>query len=93
MRIKIKFLGFLAQKIGERIEMNIGDDAELGTVVADIFKKYGLGHFEPNSPAAKARATPGFLRVFLNGKDTPFDQKLKEGDEIIILPPLVGGKM
>jgi len=93
MRIKIKFLGFLAQKIGERIEMNIGEEAKLGDVVAEVFRKYGLGHFEPNSPSAKTRATPGFLRVFLNGKDRPFDQKLEEGDEILILPPLVGGKL
>lgn len=91
MRIKIKFFGFLAQRISRQIKMNVEEEAKLGEVIAEVFSKYGLGSFNPDSPTAKAKVTPGLLRVFLNGKESSFDHELKEDDEILILPPLVGG--
>lgn len=71
--------------------MNVEEEAKLGEVIAQVFNKYGLGHFDPDSPSAQAKVTPGLLRVFLNGKESSFNRKLKEDDEILILPPLVGG--
>ena len=73
--------------------MNVEEEAKLGEVVAQVFSKYGLGRFDPDSPSARAKMTPGSLRVFLNGKESSFDRKLKEDDEILILPPLVGGSL
>ncbi len=91
MRIKIRFFGFLGVRIGKEVEMNLENELKLGDAIAKIFREYGLGDFDPKSHSAKARVTPGFLRVFLNGKEESFDSKLKNGDEILIFPPLVGG--
>jgi len=91
MKVKIRFFGFLAVKVGKQVLMNTKEGTELGKMVVKVFKEYGLGRFDPESPSAKARVTPGFLRVFLNGKEESFDYQLKEGDEIMIFPPLVGG--
>ena len=93
MKIKIRFFGFLVSKIGKQIQISVQEKTTLGEVVAEIFRKYNLGHLDPKSPSARTRVTPGFLRVFLNGKETQFDCELKEGDEIQVFPPLVGGKV
>ena len=91
MKVKIRFFGFLAVKVGKQVLMNTKEGTELGKMIARVFKEYDLGRFDPKSSSAKARVTPGFLRIFLNGKEESFDHRLKEGDEIMIFPPLVGG--
>jgi molybdopterin converting factor small subunit len=37
------------------------------------------------------KINPGYLKILLNGKEQGFDLKVKDGDEITILPPLIGG--
>jgi molybdopterin converting factor small subunit len=89
MRIKLRAIGFIAAKIGSNPHINIKEGSTLGEAVSLIFKKYNLGGVNPTPDGLKIN--PGYLKILLNGKEQGFDLKVKDGDEITILPPLIGG--
>lgn len=81
--------------IGEReIEIDVPDNSSLSDLIAVIVERWGNGIsevlLEPGSKKIKAH-----LRLMVNGQDISFlkglDTKLRDGDEVMIFPPVSGG--
>jgi len=89
MKVKLRAIGFIAAKIGSKSSIDVSKGSTLGQVVSLAFKKYGLGEVNPTSSGLKIN--PGYMRILLNGKEQGFEVKVKDGDEVTLLPPLVGG--
>jgi len=89
MRIKLRAIGFVAATIGSDSYIDVKEGSTLGEVVSLVFKKYNLGGV--NLTPGGLKINPGYLKILLNGKEQGFDVKVKNGDEITILPPLIGG--
>jgi len=89
MRVKLRAVGFIASKIGPETSIDARRGSTLGQVVSLIFKKYDLGEVNPTPGGLKMN--PGYMRILLNGKELGFDVKVKDGDEVTLLPPFVGG--
>ncbi len=89
MRVRIKYLLWLGEKVGVREEI-ISIDKEETTVEEiinhivvkyPILKKYLSKIFEPDNP---------FI-VLVNGKPCGENSIVRDGDTITILPPVSGG--
>jgi len=89
LKVKIKFLGYLALKIGTELFLDVEEKTTLGEIVAHILQEHDLSQAELR--AESLRVSPGHLRVLLNGREQSFNTILQEGDEVVFLPPLVGG--
>ncbi len=86
MQIRVRFVGFLARKIGREIVVNLEEEATFANAVKKISEIYGFGPIDINKGN-----DPDYLIVLLNGRSQKPDVKLKEGDEIVFLPPIAGG--
>jgi molybdopterin converting factor small subunit len=89
MRVRLRAIGFVAATIGSDSYIDAKGGSTLGEVVTLIFKKYNLG--DANLTPSGFKINPSYLKILLNGKEQGFDVKVKDGDEITILPPLIGG--
>ena len=89
MKITVRLFGFLALKHGGQIDIDFKDDQSWGETVKYIFHTLNLGHVAIHE--GKPIATPGYLLIFLNGKERIPETRLKEGDRVSIYPPVVGG--
>lgn len=85
--VKVRLVGSLARKLGREAEAEVPDGATLGTAVQEIFRRFGLGEVNLSSRSS----THGFLTILLNGRNQGFDTSVKDGDQIALIPPLVGG--
>ncbi|MFC1838323.1 MoaD/ThiS family protein [Thermodesulfobacteriota bacterium] len=81
--------------IGEReVGIEVPDNSSLSGLITEIVNRWGNGIsevlFEPESKKIKAH-----LRLMVNGQDISFldglDTRLKDGDEVMIFPPVSGG--
>lgn len=82
MRVKARFKGYLARKIGEEIYLEFKDQVTLSEAVDSILKAGGL---------EKRGSILNSYRIFLNGKMAKMDTPLRDGDEIAFLPIIAGG--
>jgi len=89
MKVKIRFLGYLALKIGTELFLEVEEKITLGEVAARVLEEHDLSQAELR--AESLRVSPGHLRILLNGREQSFNTLLQEGDEVVFLPPLVGG--
>ena len=89
MKVKIRFLGYLTLKIGTELFLDVEEKTTLGEVTARVLQEHGLSQAELH--AESLRIGPGRLRILLNGREQSFNTILQEGDEVVFLPPLVGG--
>jgi hypothetical protein len=89
MKVLVRLYGFLALKHGGQIDIDLKDGLSWGETVEHIFQTLHLGHI--TICEGKPIATPGYLLIFLNGKERIPEILLKEGDIISIYPPVVGG--
>lgn len=87
MRVKVRLVGHLARRLGRELEAEVTDGATLGGAVEEIFRKYGLGEIDVHSRGS----AHGMVTVLLNGRNQGFDAPVREGDQIALIPPLVGG--
>ena len=87
MKIRVRFFGPLALRVGREIEVELPDNVSQADAVEQIFKKLELGQVDIREKGASS----GFIKIFVNGK--AFDPKVsvKDGDEIIFYPPITGG--
>jgi len=81
MKVKIKLYGRYKNKTGkEEIELEIQEGDTIGDVFDILIKK---------NPALKK--DKNFIMVSLNNIYSTLETKIKKGDVITILPPIVGG--
>jgi hypothetical protein len=89
MKVLVRLYGFLALKHGGQIDMDLQEGLSWGETVKYLFQTLNLGHITIRK--GKPIATPGYLLIFLNGKERIPEILLKKGDIISIYPPVVGG--
>ena len=89
MKTKLRFFGTLALTYGSEIELELKEGITWGEAVNYIFEKYGLGKISYKK--GTSLMAPGYLLLYLNGREHPPESLINEGDEIIITHPLVGG--
>lgn len=89
MKVVVQLYGFLALKHGGQIDIDLKEGQSWGETIKQIFHTLNLGHITIRE--GKPVATPGYLLIFLNGKERVPETLLKEGDVISLYPPVVGG--
>ncbi len=89
MKVRLRFFGMLAFMHGAEQEIELEDGSTWGEAVDVISSKFRLGRiaYTRGSPIT----APGYLLVFLNGKEQLPEAPVHEGDEILISHPLTGG--
>ncbi|MBU7024387.1 MAG: MoaD/ThiS family protein [Theionarchaea archaeon] len=76
MYIHVKYFGVLRQRTGKKEEYVEREVETVGDVIQSLRNDYGL--------------EPGFL-VAINRKIVSSTERLSEGDEVAVFPPVVGG--
>jgi molybdopterin converting factor small subunit len=89
MKVTVQLYGFMALRHGGQIDVDIEEGLTWGETVKYIFRTLSLGHIVIHEK--KPIAAPGYLLIFLNGKERVPEIRLKDGDKISIYPPVVGG--
>ena len=92
--IKIKFFTILREIVGKKDEqVKLPESTTLDVLLKQLARKYGEG-FE-NYVYDELGEVRSHLQFLINGKSASTAQglktKLREGDEIAILPPVEGG--
>lgn len=95
IKVKVQTILYLSKIVGGReIELSVPEGCTLQEILEKMVENYGdelASHlFQPKS------TTPlPYLRLMINGRDIAFlngtSTQLKEGDEILIMPPVSGG--
>lgn len=95
--IKVNLYTILGIKdiIGEReVEIDVPDNSSLSGLLTEIVNRWGNGISEVILEAG-GKKIKSHLRLMVNGRDISFldglDTKLKDGDEVMIFPPVSGG--
>lgn len=89
MKISVLFFAQLRDLSGVReAEFSLSEGSRLSDLVNQLHQKYG-------SAFKKEMAKIEGLRILVNGQEYEFsggmDTRLKEGDNIVLLPPIGGG--
>ncbi len=89
MKVRLRFFGMLAFTHGAEQDFDLEDGSTWGDAVETVFSRFKLGqiHYLKGSPIV----APGYLLMFLNGKEAPPEELVHEGDEILMSHPLMGG--
>lgn len=81
MKIRLKFFASYREVIGKKeMELDLKEGKRLADLLQHLYKKY------PRLEAFKE----GII-CSINKEYAPLDAKLKEGDEVALLPPVSGG--
>jgi len=88
-RIRVKLVSLLREAVGgvSELILEIDEGAKLSDVLKHMFEKYPrLGKL------VEELSRRGLDVLFvLNGKETNLSAEIKDGDELVILPPASGG--
>lgn len=83
MRIKVSYVALIADVVGKREEViDVGDGITLSELLNHIMSKY---------PKLKELSKEVRVTAVVNSVSNELSQVLKEGDEVVILPPASGG--
>lgn len=94
MIVHVKFLATIREITGEsQIELEIRPGDTVGAALEAIQARYGI-EFKEATTGTTAGGIPK-VRFLVNGRNTDFlegsETKLKEGDLIVLVPPVAGG--
>jgi len=78
LKVRVKTYGFIAQKLGSRLELELGEEATVKDLISKLSEK--LKGFDLTQEV-----------VLVNGKAARQDYILSDGDEVTIMPAVVGG--
>jgi molybdopterin synthase sulfur carrier subunit len=93
--VKVRTILTLKTIMGSgEIELPVAEGSTLGQLITTLVNKYGndlASHlYEPNSKNLRS-----YIRLMVNGRDIAFlegiETVLRNGDEVLILPPVSGG--
>ncbi|MEM0090234.1 MAG: ubiquitin-like small modifier protein 1 [Nitrososphaerota archaeon] len=95
MKITVKVFGPVREFIGTgQIEVLLEDGCDLSALLKALIKKYGDG-LKDRILLNDAELLP-YVKVLVNGKNVRdfngLKTELKDGDEVAIVPAIVGGK-
>ena len=82
MKVKVRFVGYLARKFGEERGIELDDRSTLGDAIREVIRK---------GEAGVRGSVLSSTRIFLNGRTAGMDTLLKDGDEISFFPIIAGG--
>lgn len=95
MKVKVHTILGIKKIIGRsNIDVALPEESVLASLLSDLVKRYGK---ELSSTVYEKNSTRIFphIRVMVNGRDIEFlngtGTVLKDGDEVLILPPVSGG--
>jgi len=92
MKITVRVFGDLKSVLGKRLTCQIEGEATVRSLANQISRKAGL---KPSSFIGRYRREGGDLAILLNGRNIRLlegmDTSLKDGDEVVFLPPAPGG--
>jgi len=93
--VRVRTILYLKRIIGSgEVELSIPEGSTLEELLATMVKRWGE---ELSSRLLESNSTIPlpYIRLMVNGRDIAFlnrlKTELKEGDEILILPPVAGG--
>jgi|YelNatPaOPRAMG01_1025707.scaffolds.fasta_scaffold00131_69 molybdopterin converting factor small subunit len=78
LKVKVKTYGFIAQKLGSRLELELEEGATVKDLISKLSEK--IKGFDLTQEV-----------VLVNGKAARQDHILNHGDEVTIMPAIVGG--
>jgi molybdopterin synthase sulfur carrier subunit len=93
--VKVRTILTLKTIMGSgEIELPVADGSTLGQLIVTLVNRYGddltSQLYEPNSKNLRS-----YIRLMVNGRDIAFlngmETVLRNGDEVLILPPVSGG--
>jgi len=92
MRVTVRVFGDLAPVLGRRHVLDLGEGSSVGALTSLLARRAGLkrhGHL------GGYRVGGGDLAVLVNGRNIELldgvETVLRDGDEVILLPPTAGG--
>jgi molybdopterin synthase sulfur carrier subunit len=92
MKIYVRIFGSLAPVLGRKHTILLNEEATLKTLTNKLSQKTGQTR---HNYFGDFRINGGDLAIMVNGRNIALlkglDTKLKDGDEIVILPPTAGG--
>jgi len=87
MKVRFRFFGPLTRRAGREREVEFEEGIELAEAVERVFRMLGLESIRLSG----GESTSGYIRIYLNGKPAAPGTGLKEGDEVVLYPPIAGG--
>ncbi|MEM2792765.1 MAG: MoaD/ThiS family protein [Candidatus Bathyarchaeia archaeon] len=78
MKVKVNTYGFIAQKLGSRLEVEIEDKSTVKDLMGKLSER--IKGFDLTQEI-----------ILVNGRAVKSDYLLNEGDEVTIMPAIVGG--
>lgn len=78
LRVKVNTYGFIAQKLGSRLEVELKEEATVKDLISKLSER--IKGFDLTQEV-----------VLVNGKAVRQDQTINDGDEVTIMPAIVGG--
>lgn len=89
MKVKLRFFGMLAHTYGPELDFNLMEGITWGEAINTIFERFNLGQIRHSKGTSVS--APGYLLLFLNGREQPPETTVRDGDEVLVSQPLVGG--
>lgn len=96
MLITVKAFATLRSILGgsNRITLEVKDGSNLKDLIDVLSEKYGKNFKESILQSGKDEVQP-YIKILINGRDIEFLKglltELKDGDEVVIIPPAGGG--
>ncbi|MBS7611358.1 MoaD/ThiS family protein [Candidatus Bathyarchaeota archaeon] len=78
MKVKVNTYGFIAQKLGSRLEVELKEEATVKDLISKLSEQ--IKGFDLTQEV-----------VLVNGKAVKQDHPINDGDEVTIMPAIVGG--
>jgi MoaD family protein len=92
MRVKVRVLGRLMDLLGAELDVELDPDAKIKDLIAKLKEKSPL--LDEKALTRYERDEPELI-ILLNGRNIHTLEKLqtplKDGDTVVLLPPVVGG--
>jgi molybdopterin synthase sulfur carrier subunit len=92
MRVKVRAFGRLIDTLGAEFEVELSPDAKIKDLIAKLKEKAPM--LDEKALTRYERDEPELI-ILLNGKNIQtlenLQTSLKDGDTVVLLPPVVGG--
>jgi len=89
MKVLVRLEGFLATQFWREKEIDVPKGTTWGELVQRLFEMLGLGRYSPG--AGEPISLREYAIFVLNGRESPPDVMLEEGDKVSVLSLLPGG--